>query len=48
MGDVLAGIITSFVGQGYPALQAAMLGVFIHGYTGDLLAKEAYTVILQS
>lgn len=45
MGDVLAGIITSLVGQGYPALQAAMLGVFIHGYTGDLLAKEAYTVI---
>lgn len=45
MGDVLAGIITSFLGQGYPALQAAILGVFVHGYTGDLLAQKDYTVI---
>lgn len=45
MGDVLAGIITSFLGQGYSALQAAMLGVFIHGYTGDELAKDVYSVI---
>ncbi len=45
MGDVLAGMITSFVGQGYSALQAAMLGVFIHGYAGDHLAETAYTVI---
>lgn len=45
MGDVLAGIIVSFLGQGYSALQAAMLGVFIHGYTGDILAENDYTVI---
>ena len=45
MGDVLAGIITSFLGQGYQAIQAAILGVFIHGYTGEQLAKKAYTVL---
>ena len=45
MGDVLAGIITSFLGQGYQAIQAALLGVFIHGYTGEQLAKKAYTVL---
>ncbi|MEG0368222.1 MAG: NAD(P)H-hydrate dehydratase, partial [Coprobacillus sp.] len=45
MGDVLAGMITSFLGQGYHPLNAAMLGVFIHGYTGDRIAENAYTVI---
>ena len=45
MGDALAGIITSLLGQGYAGIQAAMLGVYIHGYTGDQLAKDAYTVI---
>lgn len=45
MGDVLAGMITSFLAQGYQALQAALLGVYIHGYCGDMIAKEAYTVI---
>ena len=45
MGDTLAGIITSLLGQGYLGIQAAVLGVYIHGYTGDQLAKNAYTVI---
>ena len=45
MGDTLAGIITSLLGQGYSGLQAAMLGVYIHGRAGDYLAKEAYTII---
>lgn len=45
MGDVLAGIITSLLGQGYSSLDAAILGVYIHGYAGDCIAKKAYTVI---
>lgn len=45
MGDTLAGIITSLLGQGYSGLQAAMLGVYIHGRAGDCLANEAYTII---
>ncbi len=45
MGDVLSGIITSLLGQGYGAIEAAIIGVYIHGYCGDLLAKDNYTVI---
>lgn len=45
MGDVLSGIITSLLGQGYDALNASLLGVYIHGYAGDEIAKNAYTVI---
>lgn len=45
MGDVLAGIIVSFLAQGYKALHAALLGVYVHGYTGDLIARNHYTVV---
>ena len=37
-GDVLTGIITAFLAQGYTASSAAALGVYIHGYAGDLAA----------
>lgn len=40
-GDVLTGIIGSFVGQGYEPYHAAKLGVFIHGLAGDM-AKLKY------
>ena len=40
MGDVLTGIIVSLLGQGYPAWDACRLGVFIHGYSADLVAEE--------
>ena len=40
MGDVLTGIITSLLGQGYTAWNACRLGVFIHGYAADLVAAE--------
>ena len=33
------------LGQGYSGLQAAMLGVYIHGRAGDCLANDAYTII---
>lgn len=35
-GDVLTGIITSFLAQGYCESDAAKLGVFLHGLAGDL------------
>lgn len=38
-GDVLTGIITSFLAQGYTPAEAAMLGVYIHGMAGDLAAQ---------
>lgn len=39
-GDVLAGILTGLVAQGYPPAQAAILGVFLHGLAGDLAAAK--------
>lgn len=35
-GDVLTGIITSLLAQGYTAKEAAVLGVYLHGLSGDL------------
>jgi NAD(P)H-hydrate epimerase len=40
MGDVLTGVIVSLLGQGYSARDTCRLGVFIHGYAADLVAKE--------
>lgn len=39
-GDVLAGIISSFIGQGLTPLEAVMLGVYIHGLAGDIVARD--------
>lgn len=38
-GDVLAGIITAFVGQKLPIKKAVTDAVFIHGKTGDICAE---------
>jgi len=38
-GDVLTGIITSLLAQGYNRSQSAMLGVFLHGIAGDIAAS---------
>ena len=39
-GDVLAGIIVSFLGQGITPLLAAACGAYLHGAAGDLCVKE--------
>ena len=39
-GDVLAGMIAAFIGQGIKPFDAAKLGVYLHGLAGDLAAKE--------
>ena len=38
MGDVLTGIITGLLAQGYQPKDAAFIGVFLHGKAGDELA----------
>jgi NAD(P)H-hydrate epimerase len=39
-GDVLTGILTGLLAQAYTSLEAAQLGVFLHGFAGDLAAYE--------
>ena len=39
-GDVLAGILTSLLGQGVMPLEAAAAAAWIHGAAGDLCAGE--------
>ena len=39
-GDVLSGIITGLLAQGYQAMEAALLGVFLHGQTAEKYVKK--------
>jgi len=45
-GDVLTGIIGGFLVQGMKALDAAKLGVYLHGLAADFAAKEKEEVCL--
>lgn len=48
-GDVLTGIITGLVSQGYKPLEAAIFGVYLHGLSGDIASsKEGYEAITAS
>ncbi|GAB3899209.1 bifunctional ADP-dependent NAD(P)H-hydrate dehydratase/NAD(P)H-hydrate epimerase [Larkinella knui] len=39
-GDVLTGILTALIAQGYDPVEAAVLGVFEHGRAGDRAAQN--------
>ena len=39
-GDVLAGMIAALLAQGMGALEAASLGVYIHGMAGDTVTAK--------
>ena len=39
-GDVLTGVITGLISQGYEPLSAAVYGVFLHGLSGDIAAGK--------
>lgn len=39
-GDVLTGILTALLAQGYDSMEAAILGVYIHGLAGDIAAQQ--------
>ncbi len=39
-GDVLTGILTGLLSRGYHSLDAAKIGVYIHGYAGDLAVAD--------
>ena len=39
-GDVLTGMLTSFLGQGYSAEQALICGVYQHGLAGEIAGRK--------
>ncbi len=39
-GDVLTGMLTGLLASGYSSLQAAMLGMYLHGAAGDLALEN--------
>jgi NAD(P)H-hydrate epimerase len=39
-GDVLTGILLGLLAQGYSAEDAALIGVYLHGVSGDLAATR--------
>lgn len=48
-GDVLSGMLAALVSQGYDAVSASILGVFIHGKAGDFaLNEKGYESLLAS
>lgn len=48
-GDVLTGVITGLMAQGYDAKSSALLGVYVHGLAGDMAAiKNGYEGLIAS
>tara|TARA_R110002049_G_scaffold227347_1_gene399490 strand:+ start:4092 stop:4934 length:843 start_codon:yes stop_codon:yes gene_type:complete len=47
-GDVLTGIITAIVAQGYSPKNAAIIGMFVHGLAGDLVAEKLGKISMNS
>ncbi|WP_343318571.1 NAD(P)H-hydrate dehydratase [Sphingobacterium multivorum] len=45
-GDILTGIITSLLGQGYSSKEALIMGVYIHGHAADIAVKTIGTYSL--
>ena len=47
-GDVLTGLLAGILAQGYPALEACKLSVFIHGLAGDMAKKDLGETAMKS
>ena len=48
-GDVLAGIVTGLIAQQYEPLKAAIMGVYLHGKSGDIaVEKTGYQSLVAS
>jgi NAD(P)H-hydrate epimerase len=39
-GDVLTGVLTGLLSQGYTSFEACLLGVWAHGKAGDIAAEK--------
>jgi len=40
-GDALTGVISGLIAQGYPPLEAAIMGVYLHGKAGDIAVQRS-------
>ncbi len=47
-GDVLTGMITSFLGMGYSPENASLCGVFHHGLAGEIAGKQKHRGMIAS
>lgn len=48
-GDVLTGLLTGLLAQGYTPLESTLLGVYIHGLAGDFaLADKGFEALIAS
>jgi NAD(P)H-hydrate epimerase len=47
-GDVLTGVIAALAGQGLGNFEAAVLGVYVHGWAGDIAAQKFGQVSLMT
>ncbi len=48
-GDVLTGMITGLMAQGYDAFEASVVGVYLHGSTADIaMMNEVYETFIAS
>lgn len=48
-GDVLTGVITGLLSQGYEPLKAALLAVYLHGRAGDIAVQQmGYQALIAS
>ena len=39
-GDVLTGILTGLLAQGYSSIETAIFGTYLHGMAGDIAAER--------
>jgi len=44
-GDVLTGVIVALMAQGYTPIDAAILGVYVHGLAGDIAVSKDWSLI---
>lgn len=45
-GDVLSGILCSLLAQGYPVMESAIAGVYLHGLCADRIATKGKSTLL--